>query len=276
MRHHALRLTTILPLLTLITATALVAFAPAVAAPDVLPVGYMIDSAKLRVTAADDAEPLLKLPVGASVAIVGDVEAGFYPVIYGGVIGWIETGLVETPDRHAANATAPLEQIGRRQSVVTAARLNVRQSPSTESAVVTALPRGEPVTLTGETRDGYLAVTVDGVNGWVLGKHVSGVADGIIADPSLLRRRDVIAIIAEAAAHYGQDPQEMLRVARCESDLVPNATNTRGGSYGLFQFKPGTWAGTPYADYDIFDPRANAYAAAWMWSEGLKHHWVCQ
>jgi hypothetical protein len=68
----------------------------------------------------------------------------------------------------------------------------------------------------------------------------------------------------------------MLRVARCESNLVPSAVNQHGGSYGLFQFKPGTWLSTPYADYDIFDPRASANAAAWMWSVGRRREWVCQ
>src|SRR5215218_7578595 len=68
----------------------------------------------------------------------------------------------------------------------------------------------------------------------------------------------------------------MLRVARCESDLAPTAVNRSGGSYGLFQFKPRTWLGTPFAEYDIFDPRASANAAAWMWSQGRRREWVCQ
>ena len=45
-----------------------------------------------------------------------------------------------------------------------------------------------------------------------------------------------------------------MRVARCESDLVPTAVNGPGGSYGLFQFKPRTWLGTPFAEYDISTP----------------------
>lgn len=268
--------TALMPVALLVGITAFAAMTPAVAAPDALPMGFTIDAARIRSIPEDGAASLAKLPPGATVAIIGDVEAGFYPVIYGGIRGWLPTGLVETPDRLADDASASREQIGKRQSVVTASRLNVRQSPSPDSAVIAGLDRGVPVPLTGDAQNGYLAVTVNGIQGWVLGKHVSGVADGAITDPSLLRRRDIIAIIDEAAAYYGQDPAEMLRVARCESDLVPNATNTRGGSYGIFQFKPGTWAGTPYAEYDIFDPRANAYAAAWMWSVGKKSHWVCQ
>ena len=68
----------------------------------------------------------------------------------------------------------------------------------------------------------------------------------------------------------------MLRVARCESGLNPNAVGGGGAYHGLYQFVPSTFAGTPYGQYDIYDPWANANAAAWSWSEGGKGSWVCQ
>ena len=88
--------------------------------------------------------------------------------------------------------------------------------------------------------------------------------------------RDIAAIIKDAARAHGQNPEAMLRVARCESGLNPYAVDPSGSYYGLFQFVPSTFAGTPYGDGDIFDPAANAGAAAWMWEQGRKHEWVCQ
>jgi hypothetical protein len=87
--------------------------------------------------------------------------------------------------------------------------------------------------------------------------------------------QQIIDIIHQAAAKYGQSPQAMVRVARCESGLNPYAIGA-GQYYGLFQFVPDTFARTPYGDYDIFDPWANAHAAAWMWEQGQKSAWVCQ
>ena len=49
-----------------------------------------------------------------------------------------------------------------------------------------------------------------------------------------------------------------------------------GPYYGLFQFLRSTFKDTPYGDEDIYDPRANARAAAWMWKEKMRDHWVCQ
>ena len=85
---------------------------------------------------------------------------------------------------------------------------------------------------------------------------------------------EIIQIIYAAADQYGQPREDMLRVARCESVLDPNAVNASSNASGLFQFLPSTWATTPYADQDIFDPVANAEAAAWMWDNGRRGEWT--
>ena len=85
---------------------------------------------------------------------------------------------------------------------------------------------------------------------------------------------DNAAIIYEAAGAYGQLGDMMLAVARCESTLNEYAYSVRG-EMGLFQFHPGTWAQTPWAGTDPYNPYNNAYAAAWMWSQGRQREWVC-
>jgi hypothetical protein len=68
----------------------------------------------------------------------------------------------------------------------------------------------------------------------------------------------------------------MVRVARCESNLDPCAVNRAGPYYGLFQFLKSTWKSTPYGDEDIYDPKAQAMAAGWMWKKGRKDEWACK
>jgi len=70
--------------------------------------------------------------------------------------------------------------------------------------------------------------------------------------------------------------QWAMNVAWCESRYHPNSVNTSSGAAGLFQFLPSTWSGTPYASQSPFDPRANAFAAAWLYSHYGPGRWVCQ
>ena len=70
--------------------------------------------------------------------------------------------------------------------------------------------------------------------------------------------------------------QWAMNVAWCESRYHPNSVNSASGASGLFQFLLSTWSGTPYASQSPFDPRANAFAAAWLYSHYGPGRWVCQ
>jgi soluble lytic murein transglycosylase-like protein len=67
----------------------------------------------------------------------------------------------------------------------------------------------------------------------------------------------------------------MRAVSWCESRW--NARAVGRGSLGLFQFLPATWTNTPYRARSIFDPFANALAAAWLVShDGGWFEWTCR
>jgi hypothetical protein len=68
----------------------------------------------------------------------------------------------------------------------------------------------------------------------------------------------VVPSVRIVARRYGFDPEGMLRVARCESNLRRTATN--GQYLGLFQL--GSFARARYLDGSWTDSYANALAAA--------------
>ncbi len=84
----------------------------------------------------------------------------------------------------------------------------------------------------------------------------------------------VTEAIQLAAAVYGNG-STLWRKARCESHLWPFAHNSSGAS-GLFQFLPGTWRSTPFGDFSIWSPYANALAAGWMHRAGRGGEWSCR
>ena len=90
---------------------------------------------------------------------------------------------------------------------------------------------------------------------------------------------EIESLIRDAAARQGADPEQLLRVAWCESRFNPGAYNASGAS-GLFQFMPRTWAfNSARAGYEgatPFDPVASANVAAWMFARGSANLWSCK
>jgi hypothetical protein len=88
------------------------------------------------------------------------------------------------------------------------------------------------------------------------------------------------SVIRAAAARWGADPTQLLRVAWCESRYDPSAYNASSGASGLFQFMPRTWAANSvragYSGASVFDAVASANTAAYMFSIGQAGQWSCK
>lgn len=226
---------------------------------------------------------------GATVEIMGNAENGFYPVRYGGNKGWMHGDWLSSQgagnpgppsEAPAPNPNAP-DPVGIGDNVVgtmtVTVGLNLRTGPGTNYNVHVVMPGGVGVSVMGDPVNGFYPLTFHGTKGWASGDYLRSGA------PSLpnpgggdYTRDEIIQIIYAAADKYGQPRSDMLRVAQCESVLDPNVVNPASGVSGLFQFLPSTWATTPYANQNIFDPVANAEAAAWMWDNGRRNEWHCQ
>lgn len=86
----------------------------------------------------------------------------------------------------------------------------------------------------------------------------------------------IIQDIEDAFNPQGQSAVNWaLRVAKCESNYNPNAVNPWSGTEGLFQFEPSTWRSTPYGHDNVFDPRYNSLAAAWLYQRDGPGQWQC-
>jgi uncharacterized protein YraI len=204
------------------------------------------------------------VPTGSSVEVIGAARDSFTPIRHEGVTGWV--------------ASAFLTEAPPTVSKVTTAAVNLRTGPGTTFAAQRVLPPGTAVTVTGAEERGFLPVTWGTLTGYVSSAWLTD--PGSAADPgaSPEGNDDIIAIIYAAADRWGQPRADMLRVARCESNLDPVAVNPSSGASGLFQFMPSTFATTPNGQRgeDIFDASTSADAAGWMWANGRRNEWECQ
>jgi len=224
------------------------------------------DKLNLRSGPGTDYGVKLVMPAGATLKITGSYKNGFYPVRYQGAKGWA-----------SAEYLAPVS-VGPQPSVTgipkgaarTTDMLNLRTGPGTGYDVRLVMPAGASLRVTGSYKHGFYPVRYQGIKGWAS-------ADYLVSAQSrpTWTEEEIIAIIYAAADEFGINRAEFLRVARCESNLDPYNVTPPHSATGLFQFLPSTWASTPYADDDIFNPALNAQAAAWMWTHGRRNEWEC-
>lgn len=192
--------------------------------------------------------------------------------------------------KHKASQSASTEGVAGGAVRTVTSDLNLREGPSTDTAILAVMPAGATVQIAGDPENGFYPVSYGALSGYAAGDYLSAGGAAAPADPAPAAPAtdgsglimagagygDIVSIIYAAAAAYGQSGDDMLRVAICESGLDPNNVTPPYDASGLFQFLPGTWASTPYAGYSVFDPVANANAAAWMWAVGRRGEWVCQ
>ncbi len=218
----------------------------------------------------------LTMPNGARVELMGSAQRGFLPVRYNGAKGWASADFLTTG---GGSTPAPVPGSGATiDQKVTTAGVNMRSGPSTSNTVVTVLPPGTLVDITGGASNDFLPAKWAGRSGWVHGDFL--VDPGSTPDPGSgdASDQEIISIIYAAADRWGQPRADMLRVARCESNLDPAVVNRSSGASGLFQFMPSTFAFTPNGKRgeNIFNAYSSADAAGWMWTNGMRNHWACQ
>jgi uncharacterized protein YraI len=215
---------------------------------------------------------------GASVTLNGRQSNGFLSVTFQGTSGWafaqyLRQGAAPANNNGNSGSVPVGNSVVGSRTVTTG--LNLRTGPSTSYGVILVMRSGATVELMGNASGGFLPVRYQGTKGWASADYLS--SGGTSTDGgSNAGSNDIVSIIYAAADRYGQPRADMLRVARCESNLNPRARNASSGASGLFQFIPSTWQSTPYRDQNIFDPWASANAAGWMWANGRRNEWSCQ
>jgi uncharacterized protein YraI len=121
----------------------------------------------LRSQASTNSQVLAVMPAGATVPLTGSSQSGFLSVRYDGIDGWayadyLDTG-GSTPSPSPGPSPSPSPGGG---TATTTTALNLRSGPGTNNPVLTVMPAGATVTLTGNSQNGFLSVSFNGTAGW--------------------------------------------------------------------------------------------------------------
>lgn len=120
------------------------------------------DEVNLRGGPSTADEILAVLTEGDNVTLTGGIENGFYPVTTaGGIDGWVY-GAYLAVEGSASGDTARTNDA-----------LNLRSGPGTSYDVITVIPAGSSVTITGGADSDFVPVDFDGMSGWVAQQYLS-------------------------------------------------------------------------------------------------------
>lgn len=143
-----------------------------------------IDDLNLRAEPALNAEIIDVMPTGVSVEVIGDPENGFYPVSYEGVAGYAYGDYLTI----GGTGDGPVTTGGRKAEVnVVDGPVNFRTGPSGADGVISVIPDGALVALTGDSANGYYSIIYTDRSGWAHGDFIFGTgdpaADDVVNEP---------------------------------------------------------------------------------------------
>ena len=125
----------------------------------------------IRTAAGSSFVSLGDLVTGTIVDLTGKKAAGVSQIVYQGVLRWVNSTFL-VPVSTTAQPTAPPQPttVGTRYATVA---LDIRATPAYTTTVITELPTGTAVKITGTVSGDYAQVVWDGAARWVTAKYLS-------------------------------------------------------------------------------------------------------
>ena len=123
--------------------------------------GWTTDNLNLRDGPSGNADVIDVIPAGSKLTVWGDAGNGYREVDWNGQFGY-------AADAYLSD-TRPVITT----TLWTTTEVNFREEPGLSSRVLQVVPFGTAVTATGDAANGFLAVTLDGVDGWMSADYLS-------------------------------------------------------------------------------------------------------
>lgn len=123
------------------------------------------DNLNMRSQANSSSSIVVKIPAGATLTVTGDAINGFYPIKYSGKTGYASTAYI-TFTKPSVNKTAYVYNTD-------GANLNMRSSANKNASIVTKMPEGSTLTVTGDSTNGFYPVKYGNYSGYASTAYIT-------------------------------------------------------------------------------------------------------
>jgi uncharacterized protein YraI len=120
-------------------------------------VGIATDWVNVRWGPGFDYGVATTMPEGATALVTGGRVNGFFPVVFNGIEAWVSASYLDV---------GVTRSLSRSVGIVTDS-VNLRTGPGFDRAILTQIPTGMPVYLTGGPRNGFRPVSYGSEHGWI-------------------------------------------------------------------------------------------------------------
>ena len=196
-------------------------------------VAQVSKSLNIRAEANEDAEVLGKL-YNESVATVLGEENGWYLITSGSVTGYAKAEYLVVGD------LALINSVSRRVATVNTDGLRLRKEPNTESKILTVIPRDEDLTVTDETIDGWIGVSVEEGTGYVSTEYVTLSTEYTYAESK-----------EEEAARLAKEERERKEAAAAAAAATSKSSSSKKGTGAQSYSSPSGSGGQNVVDFAV-------------------------
>jgi len=128
------------------------------------PSAAVTETVNLRAEPARESAVLAMIPAGEAIELSGEESGGYMAATWQGASGWVDAAYVSRSDH--ATSPFPVEQGLGADVATTTDDLNLRAGPSREGAILTVVPAGSELLLTGNRENGYFEVRYGELVAW--------------------------------------------------------------------------------------------------------------
>lgn len=191
-------------------------------------VATVTDYVHIRKEPTTESKSLGKLYTNNVGTVIGR-EGDWYKIKSGSVTGYVKSDYVKVGDEKLA------KKAGRRVALVTTETLKVRAKNSQKSEVITLVPGGDDLTVTDESKEGWVGVSVDEGKGYVSSDYVTlsteyTYAESAEEEAARLKKEEEERKAAEEAARKAQEKEAAEKAASKKSSSKKSSTKGSSSS----------------------------------------------